>query len=144
MDTLPTQTRTPTDLLTLPSKLSLQGEYVGSHITSLRTPALVVDRTAFAENCARMHASAKQWNASFRAHVKTHKTSEGTRMQLVSTEGSTHSVVVSTMMEAWSLVRAGLVADGTINDVCRCSHSKDWGCKIILFHSRYYMVFLWR
>jgi hypothetical protein len=35
----------------------------------------------------------------------------------VSSVDKTTAVVVSTLMEAWEVVRAGLVADGTVNDV---------------------------
>jgi len=35
----------------------------------------------------------------------------------VSSAGKTAAVVVSTLMEAWEVVRGGLVADGTVNDV---------------------------
>ncbi|KAF8560327.1 hypothetical protein OG21DRAFT_55035 [Imleria badia] len=64
-----------------------------------------------------MHQNAKDWGANFRAHLKTHKTVEGTRLQLVSDVGKTSAVVVSTLMEAWEVVRGGLVADGTAKDL---------------------------
>jgi hypothetical protein len=48
---------------------------------------------------------------------KQRQTAEGTRLQLVSSAGKTAAVVVSTLMEAWEVVRGGLVADGTVNDV---------------------------
>ena len=95
---------------------------------------MVIDRSIFAQNCARMHEKAARWGASFRAHLKTHKvnvpsqeltiateeqcqTAEGTRLQLVSGADKTTAVVVSTLVEAWEVVRAGLVADGTVKDV---------------------------
>jgi len=61
-----------------------------------------------------MSSKTKEWGASFRAHLKTHKTAEGTRLQL---EGNTKAIVVSTVLEAWQVVQAGLVADGTVNDI---------------------------
>ena len=67
------QTRTPVDLLSLPSKKTLCDEFVGRPLADLRTPALVVDRAAFAKNCARMLETAQGWGARFRAHLKTHK-----------------------------------------------------------------------
>ena len=36
---------------------------------------------------------------------------------LKSSTDKTSAVVVSTLMEAWEIVNAGLVADGTVNDV---------------------------
>ena len=45
------------------------------------------------------------------------QTVEGARLQLVSDVGKTSAVIVSTLMEAWEVVRGGLVADGTVKDV---------------------------
>jgi len=42
---------------------------------------------------------------------------EGTRLQLVSSVATTHAVVVSTLMEAWEVVKSGLVSDGVVKDV---------------------------
>lgn len=38
-------------------------------------------------------------------------------MQLNTMAGTTSAIVVSTIMEAWEVVRSGLVADGTVKDV---------------------------
>ncbi|TFY79655.1 hypothetical protein EWM64_g4354 [Hericium alpestre] len=111
------QTTTPYQLLSLPQKDALAKEFVGKPLNELRTPAFVIDRSIFAQNCARMHQKAADWGAGFRAHVKTHKTAEGTKLQLVSTADRTSAVVVSTLMEAWQVVNAGLVADGTVKDI---------------------------
>ncbi|KAH7925189.1 hypothetical protein BV22DRAFT_1089485, partial [Leucogyrophana mollusca] len=64
-----------------------------------------------------MHQNAKDWGANFRAHLKTHKTVEGSVLQLVSDVDKTDAVIVSTMMEAWEVVRGGLIANGTIKDL---------------------------
>ena len=45
------------------------------------------------------------------------QTAEGTRMQLVTSKNKTDAIVVSTVMEAYGVVRAGLVTDGTDKDV---------------------------
>lgn len=45
------------------------------------------------------------------------QTVEGTRLQLRSNADRTHAVVVSTLMEAWEVVRGGLVSDSTVKDV---------------------------
>ncbi len=42
---------------------------------------------------------------------------EGTRLQMQSNVDKTGAVIVSTVMEAWEVVEAGLFADGTVNDV---------------------------
>ncbi|KAF8905552.1 hypothetical protein CPB84DRAFT_1771704 [Gymnopilus junonius] len=111
------QTETPVKLLLTPEKHSLVNAFVGKSLEGLRTPAIVIDRKLFSQNCARMHKKAREWGATFRAHLKTHKTTEGTKLQLISEEDRTHAVVVSTMMEAWEVVESGLVADGTVKDI---------------------------
>ncbi|KAI5824893.1 hypothetical protein K523DRAFT_324134 [Schizophyllum commune Tattone D] len=111
------QTKTPIDLLALPDKERLVAEYGGKGLNEVRTPAFVIDRKVFADNCAKMHTRAKDWDASFRAHLKTHKTAEGSKLQMVSSADKTSAVVVSTLMEAWSVVRAGLFKDSTIQDL---------------------------
>ncbi|KIP03951.1 hypothetical protein PHLGIDRAFT_25851 [Phlebiopsis gigantea 11061_1 CR5-6] len=117
MSGVPPQTKTPHHLVTLPQKSTLVAAFRGQHLDALRTPAVVIDRAVFSQNCARMHDNAKAWGASFRAHVKTHKTAEGTRLQLLSSSDQTHAVVVSTLMEACEIIKAGLVADGTVTDI---------------------------
>ncbi|KAK0465059.1 putative serine dehydratase domain-containing protein [Desarmillaria tabescens] len=114
---MPTQTKTPINLLTRSSKAALVEEFVGKSLDGLRTPAMVIDRKIFSENCAKMHRKAADWGAGFRAHLKTHKTSEGARHQLISSANKTDRVIVSTLMEAWEVVNAGLVQDGTVKDI---------------------------
>ncbi|KAF5356085.1 hypothetical protein D9756_003737 [Leucocoprinus leucothites] len=112
-----TQTTTPYHLLLGPSKAALRNEFLGKSLDIVRTPALVIDRNVFAQNCAQMHRRASEWGANFRAHLKTHKTTEGTRLQLVSEGGRSNAVVVSTLLEAWAVVNNGLVKDGTVKDI---------------------------
>ncbi|KAG9083770.1 hypothetical protein FS749_005749 [Ceratobasidium sp. UAMH 11750] len=114
---LPPQTLTPYAFTNPPDKAALVAEFQGKTLGQLRTPAMVIDRSTFAANCARMHDRAAHLGTLFRAHVKTHKTAEGTRLQLNSSSAQTHSVVVSTLMEAWRIVQAGLVSDGTVKDI---------------------------
>lgn len=45
------------------------------------------------------------------------QTVEGTKLQLISAVNQTQAVVVSTLMEAWEVVKAGLAADSTVKDV---------------------------
>ncbi|KLO17025.1 hypothetical protein SCHPADRAFT_868796 [Schizopora paradoxa] len=108
------QTMTPIEFAGLPSKDALMKEFGGKALTSLRTPAFVLDRSIFERNCSSMASKTKEWGAGFRAHLKTHKTVEGARLQL---RGKTKAIVVSTIMEAWHVVNSGLVADSTVNDI---------------------------
>jgi D-serine deaminase-like pyridoxal phosphate-dependent protein len=110
------QTTTPLELLTLPDSAALRNAFVGKHISTLRTPAIILDRSLFRENCETMAQSCQKKGIVFRAHVKTHKTTEGVKMQLQAGEGCS-SVVCSTMMECWRLVKDGLVETGLIKDV---------------------------
>ncbi|KAF9457068.1 hypothetical protein BDZ94DRAFT_1285467 [Collybia nuda] len=112
-----TQTKTLCQLMERPRKEVLANEFKGKSLQNLRTPAIIIDRNIFAQNCAKMHEKATGWGARFRAHLKTHKTVEGTKLQLITSANRTHAVVVSTMMEAWEVVRAGLVSDGTVKDI---------------------------
>ncbi|KAF7300630.1 D-ser-dehydrat domain-containing protein [Mycena chlorophos] len=111
------QTFTPYALANLPSKDALVKEFVGKPFEALRTPAFVIDRTVFKNNCVRMLQNAQSWGASLRCHLKTHKTVEGARFQLDEGELKTHAVVVSTLAEAWQVVEGGLVKDGLVKDI---------------------------
>ena len=66
----PVQTTTFYDT---PTKEALTQAFVGKTLRELRTPAFIVDRAIFAQNCAKMHVRSKLWDCQFRAHVKTHK-----------------------------------------------------------------------
>ncbi|KAI0308238.1 putative serine dehydratase domain-containing protein [Multifurca ochricompacta] len=117
MSTPLSQSKTPFQFVSRPQKSALVAEFIGKQLQELRTPALVIDRAVFAKNCAKMHANALGYGAEFRAHLKTHKTVEGTRLQLLSDSAMTHAVVVSTLMEAWEVVKSSLVSDGIVKDI---------------------------
>lgn len=69
------QSETPSlyKLSFLPDKDALLEKYLGKSLDTLRTPAMIIDRRLFAQNCSSMHLKAREWGASFRAHLKTHK-----------------------------------------------------------------------
>ena len=116
---LPDQTETPIELLKLPNKADLVRAFVGKPLSSLRTPAIVLDRMRFARNCEAMSESCVRQDITFRAHVKTHKASEGVRMQLKAGAGCS-AVVCSTLMECWQIIRDGMVEEGLVKDVGFC------------------------
>ncbi|KAH6917414.1 hypothetical protein BKA70DRAFT_1252119 [Coprinopsis sp. MPI-PUGE-AT-0042] len=95
----------------------LKKRYVGTLIKELRTPAFIIDKSLFEKNCSAMIKKANDWGASFRAHLKTHKTAQGTKLQLQTSEGNTGAVVVSTVKEAWEVWNSGLVKQGVVNDI---------------------------
>lgn len=47
---------------------------IGSHISTLPSPALVVSLPKVQENCERMRAKCVELGIRLRPHVKTHKT----------------------------------------------------------------------
>jgi hypothetical protein len=65
------QTSTPLSLLTLPSKDALCREFVGKKLSTLRTPALIVDKSRFKRNCERVTGESEKRGMKFRAHVKS-------------------------------------------------------------------------
>jgi D-serine deaminase-like pyridoxal phosphate-dependent protein len=62
---------TPLSLLALPDKSALVDAFVGKDLSTLRTPALIVDRSRFKANCERVTGEAKERGMKFRAHVKS-------------------------------------------------------------------------
>ncbi|WVF71093.1 hypothetical protein IAT40_005890 [Kwoniella sp. CBS 6097] len=111
-----TSTSTHLSLYSLPSKSALTDTFVGKKLTELRTPALVVDRKVFKDNCERVTGEAKRRGMKFRAHVKTHKTTEGTRLQ-VQAAGGVKATICSTMIEVWKIIEDGLVDEGLVDDI---------------------------
>ncbi|KAI5480484.1 hypothetical protein MNV49_000637 [Pseudohyphozyma bogoriensis] len=112
-----TQTFTPRSLAAAPSQAALQKEFVGKKIEQVRSPAYVIDRTLFAANCARMHERSALAGVKFRGHLKTHKTAEGTKLQMVSEKGTSDAAVVSTFPELWGVIDSGLVDEGVVKDI---------------------------
>ncbi|ODV97591.1 hypothetical protein PACTADRAFT_47479 [Pachysolen tannophilus NRRL Y-2460] len=102
-------------LTTLPNKGILLKEFKGKKLDELATPAYIIDKSKFAQNACRMLENAAKLKVEFRAHVKTHKTSEGVALQLKTKNFKTDKIVVSTLMEAWNLIP--LVQQGLINDI---------------------------
>lgn len=109
-------TYTPIDLLTLPDRSALQKAFVGKTISTIRTPAIILDRSRFKQNCHKMAKTCMDRGIKrYRCHVKTHKTGPGVRIQLE--EAQTSAIVTSTLMECWQVIKEGLVADGLVKDV---------------------------
>jgi D-serine deaminase-like pyridoxal phosphate-dependent protein len=73
-------------------------------LSTLSTPAFVVDFDRALGNCERMGAKAARSGVLFRPHVKTHKTTELARMQ---GGGEPGPITVSTMAEAEFFASAG-------------------------------------
>jgi D-serine deaminase-like pyridoxal phosphate-dependent protein len=74
------------------------------NLSTISTPAFLVDRSIVEQNCTRMRAKALAAGVAFRPHVKTHKTIEIGRMQH---GGGIGPITVSTMAEAEFFANAG-------------------------------------
>lgn len=75
----------------------------------IATPALFLNRAVFEQNCRRMQERAAALNAKFRVHIKTHKTVQGTEMEV---QGGDGRIACSTLKEIETvepLVRRGVV-----------------------------------
>lgn len=74
------------------------------NVSTISTPAFLIDRSIVEQNCARMRTKALAAGVAFRPHVKTHKTIEVGRMQH---GGNIGPITVSTMAEAEFFADAG-------------------------------------
>ncbi|CCG82398.1 D-serine dehydratase [Taphrina deformans PYCC 5710] len=96
-----------------PDRKALEQAYIGQIVKDLPTPACILNRTKVKDNCDAMLSNAESLGVGFRAHIKTHKTLEGVRLQLGS---SNHGkIIVSTLMEAYSCLP--LVEEGLVHDI---------------------------
>lgn len=103
----------PSQLTGLSEKEALLKAYKGKKVSELPTPSFLIDRRKVVANVAAMYRTVDRLGCTFRAHVKTHKTTEGTLIQLA--DGQVKKVIVSTMPEAWGL--ADLCKSGQIQDL---------------------------
>ncbi|KAI9039774.1 uncharacterized protein KD926_009117 [Aspergillus affinis] len=88
-----------------PSEDELRQIYVGKDITDVAKPCAVLDAAIIRRNCAKMIHAVKALDIGFRAHVKTHKTTQITKLQMGSTEETFDvNLVVSTVNEIHHLV----------------------------------------
>lgn len=83
-------------------------------VTSLSTPALVVDLDVFEANVAAMASLLRGTGKTIRPHVKTHRTPELARRQL---GGSAVGITCATVGEAEAMVAAGMVDVLIANEV---------------------------
>ena len=76
--------------------------YIGQDIASVPKPAAVLDLAKMRRHCNDLLHATQSLGVGFRAHIKTHKTIEGLRLQA----GDSHSVklVVSTIAELEHIV----------------------------------------
>ncbi|KAG9944225.1 hypothetical protein KCU85_g8103, partial [Aureobasidium melanogenum] len=86
-----------------PSKAALQLQYVGKNLKEIPTPAAVLDLAPIKRNCKAMLEATKALKLGFRAHVKTHKTTELARYQM-GHESKDVRLIASTVSEIENLI----------------------------------------
>lgn len=92
-----------TSLYPLSMKENLKKKFVGKSIKDVAVPAAVLDLGKVKNNCNRMLEAVESLDFSWRAHIKTHKTTELTRLQ-VGEGSSPANIIVSTLIEAEHIV----------------------------------------
>jgi D-serine deaminase-like pyridoxal phosphate-dependent protein len=105
----------PSSCVPLPNADRVKQLFVGKSIDALPTPAALVDLGKMKANITRMQKVVSDWQCLFRAHIKTHKTRQGTALQL--SQSSDRSIIVSTLAEAWGVVGSGLLEEGIVDDI---------------------------
>ncbi|KAI1175565.1 putative serine dehydratase domain-containing protein [Nemania sp. FL0916] len=86
------------------SKDLLRAQFVGKTLHQVPTPAVVLDLAKVEANCGLMLEAARRLHLGWRAHIKTHKTAELTRLQVGDEDSTPVNIIVSTIMEAESVV----------------------------------------
>ncbi|KAF1832740.1 hypothetical protein BDW02DRAFT_570742 [Decorospora gaudefroyi] len=92
----------PLSFYPLPTRASLLSQYSGKKLEHLPTPAVVLDRAIIRRNCDAMLNICAELKVGFRAHVKSHKTLELSRMQVG--DSGPANFIVSTIAEAENLL----------------------------------------
>ncbi|KAI1502971.1 putative serine dehydratase domain-containing protein [Biscogniauxia marginata] len=87
----------------LPKDL-LRAQFVGKTLHQVGTPALVLDLAKVEANCNLMLEAAQRLQLSWRAHIKTHKTEELTRLQVGDDNSLPVNIIVSTIIEGESVL----------------------------------------
>jgi len=87
----------------LPSKERLTSAFVGKSLQDVPIPSAILDIAKLRKSCALMLEAVKELQVDFRAHVKTHKTTELTRIQ-VGQDSKDVRLVCSTIAELENLI----------------------------------------
>ncbi|KAI1809428.1 putative serine dehydratase domain-containing protein [Poronia punctata] len=82
----------------------LRARFVGKTLQQVPTPAVVLDLAKVENNCNLMLRAAERQQLNWRAHIKTHKTEELTRLQVGNEASTAVNIVTSTLAEAENVV----------------------------------------
>lgn len=86
-----------------PTAAALKLQYVGKKIEDVQAPATILDVAVVKRNCDLMLEAASKLGLGFRAHVKTHKTTEVAKLQ-VGDNSKSVNLVASTVAEIENLL----------------------------------------
>ncbi|OBT73797.1 hypothetical protein VF21_08003 [Pseudogymnoascus sp. 05NY08] len=78
-------------------------QFVGTNLNDARVPSAILDLSKVKRNCTRMLESIDVLGFGWRAHIKTHKTTELTRLQLGPPPRPAH-LITSTLIEAENIL----------------------------------------
>ncbi|KAF2229121.1 hypothetical protein EV356DRAFT_475929, partial [Viridothelium virens] len=84
------------------TEAAVKQQFIGCHLKDINPPAAVIDAAVVRRNCGTMLEAVKHLDIGFRAHVKTHKTTQITQLQVGDTKQV--NLVVSTVAEAEQLL----------------------------------------
>ncbi|KAK3694551.1 putative serine dehydratase domain-containing protein [Podospora appendiculata] len=85
-------------------KEQLKAKFVGQSLGAINTPAAVLDLAKVEVNCERMLDATDKLKLSWRAHIKSHKTTELTRLQIGHERTTPVSIITSTVIEAENIL----------------------------------------
>ncbi|KAL2127785.1 hypothetical protein VTI74DRAFT_10170 [Chaetomium olivicolor] len=85
-------------------KEELRAKFVGKTLTEVPTPSVVLDLRKLEVNCKRMLEATERLGLLWRAHIKSHKTTELTRLQVGDDSTRPVSLIVSTIIEAENIL----------------------------------------
>ncbi|KAK1829492.1 putative serine dehydratase domain-containing protein [Podospora conica] len=85
-------------------KDDLKARFVGQSLHDVPVPSIVLDLAKVEVNCQRMLDAAQSLGLLFRAHIKTHKTTELTRLQLSPSPTTPALLIGSTLQDLESIL----------------------------------------
>ncbi|KAL1843499.1 hypothetical protein VTJ49DRAFT_1370 [Mycothermus thermophilus] len=85
-------------------KQQLRDRFVGKTLYEVPTPSVVLDLAKLEKNCEHMLNATQRRGLRWRAHIKSHKTTELTRLQVGDHLSTPVLLVVSTIVEAENIV----------------------------------------
>ncbi|KAK4177726.1 putative serine dehydratase domain-containing protein [Triangularia setosa] len=85
-------------------KEQLKSKFVAKTLDQVPTPSVILDLAKLETNCNGMLEATEKLGLLWRAHIKTHKTTELTRLQVGDDKSTPVNIVVSTIIEAENIL----------------------------------------